>query len=75
MRKMNRVCRFFASIKRLFCRHDFEQVGWREAVEDGVRYSERLYECRKCGKKAWIDGRKDPYIKYKQFAPKFPSGR
>lgn len=46
-------------IKRLFCRHRFEQVGWREAIENGDRFSERLYECPKCGKKAWIDGRHD----------------
>lgn len=53
---------FLMSIKRLFCRHDFEQIAWRESIDGGVRYSERLYKCTKCGKEAWIDGRNDPYI-------------
>lgn len=47
------------TIKRWFCRHRFELIGWREASEYGVRYAERLYKCPKCGKEAWIDSRHD----------------
>lgn len=42
-----------------FCRHWYEQTGWHEACDGGVRYSVRHYGCIFCGRLVWVDGRKD----------------
>lgn len=46
-------------ISKLFCRHQYQQIGFREAYSDGIRYSVRKYKCEKCGKECWVDGRYD----------------
>lgn len=53
-----RLLKFF---RTLFCKHSYTKIAWREEydVNRNERYPERLYECNKCGKKIWIDGRYD----------------
>lgn len=48
-------------IKRTFCKHKYHQISWREEYDKyrNERYSMRLYQCEKCGKEIWIDGRYD----------------
>ena len=48
-------------LKKLFCLHDFEKIGFMEVEDKGIRYSVRLYKCSKCGKDVIVDGRCDPY--------------
>ena len=47
--------------KNLFCKHDYYQTGWDEAMDYkyNMRYSIRYYTCKKCGKQIEIDGRYD----------------
>ena len=51
--------------KRLFCKHDYEKIGWMQEYDErrNERYAARLYQCNKCGKKIWVDGRYDPYFR------------
>lgn len=60
----NRVNAFIKNIKKLFCKHDYKKLAWREKYDQvyNERYSERLYNCSKCGKRIWVDGRYDPYF-------------
>ena len=46
-------------LKKLFCKHDYKKIDFREEEQDNIRFSMRLYRCKKCGKEIWIDGRKD----------------
>lgn len=48
-------------LRRLFCDHDFEKTDWFEVERDNLRYSNRLYVCRKCGTKRLVDERNDPF--------------
>lgn len=50
---------------KLFCKHAYERYGFYESeTEDGgIRYSMRIYKCKKCGKEIYVDGRKDKYAK------------
>lgn len=48
--------------EKLFCRHDYEQIGWDEMEDNNTRYSVRYYMCKKCGKYITVDGRNDPYM-------------
>lgn len=50
-----------AKLRQLLCRHDWMKVAIYEKIDKvhNVRYSERRYECRKCGKKSMQDGRHD----------------
>lgn len=50
-------------LKRLFCRHDYRKVGFYEQQENGIRYSVRIYRCKKCGKEIHVDGRKDKWYR------------
>lgn len=52
------VCRKF---KELFCLHSFVRIGFHQEEENDVRYSVRHYECQKCRKKVYVDGRRDKY--------------
>lgn len=54
-------------IKKLFCKHEYEQLSYYEEFDrfSNVRYSVRLYECIKCGKRKQVDGRKDKHGKSK----------
>ena len=45
-------------LKKWFCKHDYEKVGFREEEQSNIRFSMRLYKCRRCGKEIWVDGRK-----------------
>lgn len=44
-------------LKRLFCKHNYKYVGYRQQENYHVRYSERFYRCTKCGKYKIVDGR------------------
>ena len=44
-----------------FCKHVYEKIDYYEQVEHGIRYSVRIYKCKKCGKEIYVDGRKDRY--------------
>ena len=59
--KKYRILYFF---KRLFCKHNYKKIAWQEEYDQvyNERYAERLYECSKCGKRIWVDGRYDPYF-------------
>ena len=48
-------------IKRLFCKHTYEKVGWfwKTDFVHNIEYSERVYRCTKCGKEIFVDGRYD----------------
>ena len=48
------------TLKKLFCKHEYEQLSYYEEFDmyRNVRYSMRLYECNKCGKRKSVDGRK-----------------
>lgn len=46
-------------LKKLLCRHDYERFGFREEEHNNIRFSMRLYKCKKCGKEIWVDGRND----------------
>lgn len=48
----------------LFHQHEFEKTGFKERIgyaQDGqpIRYSVRIYTCKHCGKRIFIDGRND----------------
>lgn len=49
-------------IKRLFCKHEYEKIGFREEYDGKIRYSIRNYRCKKCGKNTWIDARNNSYV-------------
>ena len=51
-------------LKQLFCKHDYQKIAWYEDYDKhrNERYPVRLYQCNKCGKKIWVDGRYDPYF-------------
>ena len=42
---------------KLFCKHEYEKIDYYEKVEHGIRYSVRIYKCKKCGKEIHVDGR------------------
>lgn len=46
-------------IKKLLCKHDWWKIDWRFAEDENTVYSMRHYECVKCGKRIWVDGRYD----------------
>ena len=48
-------------IKRLFCKHTYEKVGWfwKTDLVHNTTYSERIHRCTKCGKEIFVDGRYD----------------
>ena len=46
-------------LKKIFCKHTYEKVGFYEEIEYGIRYSIRIYRCSKCGKVIHRDGRID----------------
>lgn len=46
-------------LKKIFCRHNYEKICFREEERNNLRFSMRLYKCKKCGKEIWVDGRKD----------------
>lgn len=46
-------------LKRMFCKHDYEKIAFRQEIKGGERYSVRRYICTKCGKEIWVDGRFD----------------
>lgn len=51
-------------LKQLFCKHEYTQTMFVEEYEQGphgLRYSRRLYKCKKCNKEIWVDGRWDKY--------------
>ena len=45
--------------KNMFCKHNWVKIGFREVENTETRYSMRHYECEKCGKRKWVDGRTD----------------
>ena len=45
-------------------KHDYVQVGFKQAEDAHERYSIRKYECQSCKKVKWIDGRLDDYYKH-----------
>lgn len=49
--------------KQLFCKHDYEKIGFYQEIEFGIRYPIRIYKCTKCGKVIHVDGRKDKYAR------------
>lgn len=44
---------------QLFCRHQYQKIGFRVEQEHGIRYSMRRYRCLKCQKEILVDGRHD----------------
>ena len=61
--------------RRLFCKHNYTRIIWYEEYDKhrNQRYSMRLYQCNKCGKEIWVDGRYD-YILWeeiKKYSKKF----
>lgn len=51
-------------VKETFCLHaHLVKVDWYEVEGryQKVRYTMRLYECCKCGKRMWVDSRHDPF--------------
>ena len=50
-------------LRKWLCKHDYEQVGFYEEMECGIRYSVRIYQCKKCGNEIHVDGRRDRYAK------------
>lgn len=46
--------------KRLFCKHSYIKIGFKQEEENGIRFSIRHYKCEKCGKEIYQDAR---YIK------------
>ena len=61
MRKIDQLKKI---IKETFCLHThLKKVEWYEVEGryQNVRYTMRLYECSKCGKRIWVDGRHDPF--------------
>lgn len=48
-------------LKKILCSHNYEQINWREEYDNhtNIRFSMRLYKCKKCGKEIWVDGRND----------------
>ena len=55
---MKRITQF---LTRLFCRHEWVKIGFREELDEihNMRYSVRRYKCQKCGKVVDQDGRYD----------------
>ena len=49
------------ALSQALCRHDYEKTGFVEAMDPvrNVRYPMRRYECVRCHKIAWQDGRYD----------------
>lgn len=50
-------------LRRIFCKHNFVKVGFKQEIENNIRYALRNYNCTKCGKSIWVDGRYDKYEK------------
>ena len=48
-------------LERLLCRHEWVKTAVRQEVDEirNIRYGVRRYECRKCGKASYQDGRAD----------------
>ena len=46
-------------LKKLFCKHNYIKIGFREDETHSIRYSIRHYKCSKCKKEIWVDGRYD----------------
>lgn len=51
------------TFSRLFHKHRYMKIAFREKSTANYRYSERLYRCTVCGKERWVDGRYDPLEK------------
>ena len=49
-------------LHRLFCRHEYEKIGWYEEEENNLLFAMRIYRCTRCGKTIEVDGRYDPYF-------------
>lgn len=47
--------------RRLFCRHAYQKIDFRQVTGQQYRWSERQYRCDTCGKTRWVDGRLDPH--------------
>ena len=49
--------------EKMFCKHDYEEIFYYEEYNKAInlRFSSRIYQCTKCGKKIEVDGRHDPY--------------
>ena len=45
--------------KKLFCKHDYKKIDFKQEERNNIRFSMRLYKCEKCGKEIWVDGRND----------------
>lgn len=45
--------------QQILCQHQYEEIGFIEAYDGGIRYSVRSYRCHKCGKEILVDGRHD----------------
>jgi hypothetical protein len=45
--------------EKLFHKHDYVKVGFRQEEDGDVRYSVRKYQCHTCEKIKWVDGRFD----------------
>lgn len=67
--------RILKRLKRLFCRHDWEQKAVFQDVDPvhNVRYGIRRYACSRCGKVSYQDGRHDR-IALKQFQKNWKGG-
>lgn len=50
-------------LDKLFCKHEYEKIGYDEVEEHNLRFSVRYYRCRKCGKEICVDGRIDTVMK------------
>lgn len=53
------MSKFLARIRKWLCWHNFQYRGFRVADDEyrNMRYSERKYICKKCGKEIWVDAR------------------
>ena len=46
-------------LKQMFCKHDWGKLGFYQTEDEYTRYPMRHYECCKCKKDIWVDGRYD----------------
>lgn len=49
----------FDFIKKLFCKHEWEYMGFTQEIAGNIRYPVRFYHCNKCHKRRVVDGRYD----------------